>query len=211
MAFHDVRLPISIEQGAVGGPEFKTTIQQLASGFEQRNIDWSVARGRWDIGFPIDETNWTDLLDFFYARSGRAHSFRFRDWSDYRVGDHANEIPAQIGLGDGVTVAFQITKDYSSGGTTYSRNITKPVAPVRVFVDSVEQTEGVDFTVVLTTGVITFTGAPSGSPDPVIEVLTEFDVPVRFDIDHLPITMEVAHQLELARISGVDIVEVRDE
>ena len=80
MAFHDVRLDEDIERAAVGGPSFKTSVLQLSSGFEKRNIDWQRARGIWDISYGVDtKTNLEAVVAAFYARQGRAHTFRFKD------------------------------------------------------------------------------------------------------------------------------------
>ena len=49
MFLEDPPFPARIAYGARGGPEFKTRVVTLASGFEQRNIDWERARGRWTI------------------------------------------------------------------------------------------------------------------------------------------------------------------
>jgi len=53
MGFHDVRFPDAIARGATGGPEYSTDIIAVASGFEQRNINWQAARARYDIGTGI--------------------------------------------------------------------------------------------------------------------------------------------------------------
>ena len=47
--FHEVRFPDNIAYGATGGPEFATTVVATASGHEKRNVNWSEARGRWDV------------------------------------------------------------------------------------------------------------------------------------------------------------------
>jgi hypothetical protein len=47
--FHAVRLPDNIAYGATGGPEFATTVMATGSGHEKRNVNWSEARGRWDV------------------------------------------------------------------------------------------------------------------------------------------------------------------
>ncbi len=54
--FHEVRMPIDVERGAVGGPGFKTRVLPLESGFEQRNIDWSDTRGEWDLSYGLMNT-----------------------------------------------------------------------------------------------------------------------------------------------------------
>ena len=40
MAFHNVQLPEEVERGAQGGPQFKTTVFTLSSGYEKRNVEW---------------------------------------------------------------------------------------------------------------------------------------------------------------------------
>lgn len=207
MAFHDVRLPVSIERGAVGGPRFKTSIVGLATGFEKRNIDWSLSRGEWDIGFPVQalKANLDTLVAFYYARQGRAHSFRFKDWLDYTIGVDATDTDQEIGTGDNSETNFQIYKRYISGATTFSREITKPVSgTTRVFLDSVEQMSG--WSVNTSTGIVTFSAAPGSSVS--VGVICEFDVAVRFANDKLDISMEM---LELGGIPNIPIIEVRGE
>lgn len=41
MSFHDVSFPDAIARGATGGPEYSTDVVMVASGFEQRNVNWS--------------------------------------------------------------------------------------------------------------------------------------------------------------------------
>ena len=90
MGFDEVRLPTNIEIGAQGGPQFNTTIIALSSGFEKRNINWADSKGTWDIGYSIRYKEDLDIvIQFFYARRGRANGFRFKDWSDF-------ELPQQL-------------------------------------------------------------------------------------------------------------------
>ena len=59
--------------------------------------------------------------------------------------------------GDGATTTFTLKKTYQSGAGSYTRDVTKPVTgSVRVAVAGVEKVEGTDFTVDVTTGVVTF-------------------------------------------------------
>ena len=104
-----------------------------------------------------------EVRAFFYARQGRAHGFRFKDW-----GDHKSCLPSgtpaptdqAIGTGDGTTTAFQLVKRYASGNQTWTRTITKPVAgTVKVYRDGVEATSG--WSVDPTAGLVTFTTAPN--------------------------------------------------
>lgn len=205
MVFHDVRLPINIEKGVKGGPGFNTTILELSSGFEKRNINWQRTRGRWDISYGIDSKEDNEaVLAFFYARQGRAHSFRFKDWTDFEIGVDATDTPQVIATANGVLVDFQITRRYVSGAFTFAREVTRLVAgTTRVFVDAAEQMSGV--TVDDDTGVITFDVAPLDLE--VISVICEFDVPVRFDSDQLDLT---GIRDTVYDIPGLDILEMRE-
>jgi len=51
--FHDVRFPTDIARGAKGGPERRTEIATLGSGFEERNAVWAHSRRRWDAGLGV--------------------------------------------------------------------------------------------------------------------------------------------------------------
>ena len=177
-AFHEVLFPPKIAYGASGGPEFSTSIAVSLNGFEQRNINWSAARGRWDISTGIKSSADIDeVIAFFRARFGKAYGFLFKDWMDYRVKDQV------IGKGDGKTTVFQLVKDYKSGSYLYTRNILKPVEnSVRIRVDSVQVTTD-DFKCNSATGVITFTNPPVESANIVCDF--EFNVPVRFDTDQI--------------------------
>ena len=197
MAFDEVRLPIEVERGFQGGPEFKTTVLVLSSGFERRNVDWEVARGRWDIAYGLrDLDSIAEVRDFFYARQGRARGFRFRDWSDFEA---TNE---NIGTGNSTQTAFQLRRQYASGVITYNRNISKPVAgTVRMFLDTVETSA---FTVDTTTGIVTFASPPGNAV--VVTSTFQFDVPVRFDIDQLSLNVAI---VDAASIEQLPIVELR--
>lgn len=179
--FHDVRLREDVERGARGGPRFKTTVVEMGSGFEQRNQDWQFARAEYDISYGImDHDTYSEVVEFFNARRGRAFGFRFKDWSDYEAED------VLIGTGDGSTVEFQLIKAYSDAASTYNRTITRPVnGTLTITVDGVTQTEGAgdDYTVDYSTGVVTFNSAPAVGLE--VRATFEFDVPVRFDVDHL--------------------------
>lgn len=206
MAFHNVRLPEDVEKGSRGGPRFKTTVMVLGGGHEKRNIDWSQSRAEYDVGYGIEsKEDFSDVLEFFYARQGAAHSFRFKDWADYQVGSPGN--PVQFATGDGSTTVFQARKPYTSGGITYFRDLTKLVSgTVSVYVNGAIQTPTTDYTVDLQTGLITFVAAPTNTHP--IALICEFDVPVRFAQDHLDVSMET---FDAGSMPNIAIIEVRGE
>lgn len=198
MSFHEVRFPTDMSFGSSGGPEFSTSVVTTASGYEQRNINWSEARARYNITHAVKTKAQIDaLISFFRSRKGMAYGFRFKDWADY---DATGE---SIGTGDGATTQFQLKKTYTSGSESYARNIKKPVSgTVKVYVDSVEQVSGV--TINTKTGVVTFDSAPAS--EAVITADFEFDVPVRFDTDYLPTDFE---DYGVNTIKNIQLVELR--
>lgn len=197
MAFHNVRLPEAVERGAKGGPHFNTTVLPLASGYEKRNINWQNSRGEWDVAYGIQyDTDLSAVINFFYARKGMAHTFRFKDWSDFQM------TKSFIGLGNGTQTVFQTVKTYESGAYSHSRIITKLAGTQIVYIDNVPVLSGVS--VNLDTGVITFSSAPLTGVE--ITLTTDFDCHVRFDTDQLDISAET---FETGSISAIKLIEMK--
>ncbi len=206
-AFHDVLFPPRIAFGTSGGPERRTEIVTLGSGREERNSPWRDSRRRWEAGGGIATLDALhEALAFFEARRGRLHGFRFRDPLDHKscappaepgAGDQA------LGFGDGARTAFQLVKAYESGGESWSREITLPVAEgVRVAVDGAELTEG--FSVDGLTGVVTFDEAPPEGA--AVTAGFVFDIPARFDTDRFEVSIEA---FRADAPVGLPVVEIR--
>src|SRR4051812_16530219 len=84
MAFKNSRFPPKISFGAVGGPAFKTEVVPVNSGVESRNQVWEVELGRWEVGHNAREPDdYGPLQAHFRIMRGRAHSFPFKDWTDF--------------------------------------------------------------------------------------------------------------------------------
>jgi uncharacterized protein (TIGR02217 family) len=196
--FHEVRFPDNIAYGATGGPEFATTVVVTGAGHEQRNVNWAEARGRWDVASGLkNQTQLDKLIAFFRARKGRAYGFRFKDWTDYKADGEF------IGTGDEAETMFQLVKHYPSGGVVEVRTVTKPVASTaQIYLGGVEQLSG--WSVDVTTGIVTFSSPPATGVDVTADF--EFDVPVRFDTDHMAVTIE---NFRLHRWQQIPIVELR--
>ena len=207
MTFHDVRFPDNISRGARGGPERRTQIVELASGDEERNASWANSRRRYDVSYGIRRADDLDaLVQFFEARNGRLHGFRFKDWGDHKsckpsaVVTHQDQL---LGTGNGTATAFQLVKRYASGAQSWTRSITRPVAgSVRLALGGVEQLSG--WSVDTTTGVVTFGTAPAAGVT--VRAGFEFDVPVRFDSDTLDVTLDIER---LGSITSIPLVEIR--
>jgi uncharacterized protein (TIGR02217 family) len=197
--FHDVQFPATIAYGASGGPRFLTAITATQSGREQRVAQWQRSRGEWNVSTGIrSRADVAAFLAFFYARRGRAHGFRFKDWTDFRA---AGQL---LGVGDGEQTAFQLVRGYDSGGVVHERRITRPVdGTVVVYRDGVAATSG--WSINHANGLVTF----STPPDPNVAVTAdfEFDVPARFDTDAADLTVETFEMQQWGRITVVEIRE----
>ena len=207
MSFHEVRFPDGISYGSSGGPERRTEIATLGSGFEERNSPWAHSRRRYNAGYGVRNTN--DLhavIGFFEARHGRLHGFRFKDWLDWKSCPPLDVIAPtdhHLGVGNGNSSDYQLVKRYQSGSQTYTRPITKPVAgTVRIALDGAEQTTG--WSVDTSNGLISFDAAPASGA--VITAGFEFDVPVRFDTDRLDIALS---RFRAGDIPSIPLVELK--
>jgi uncharacterized protein (TIGR02217 family) len=207
MNFHEVRFPTAIAFHSTGGPERRTEIVTLGSGFEERNAVWANSRRRYDAGSGVKTLDdLAGVIAFFEARLGRLTGFRFRDFADFKScapGAVVSPTDQPIGTGDGAATAFQLTKAYVSGPANWARRIAKPVdGTVRVAVDGIEQTSGVSIDP--TTGLVTFDTPPvTGAA---ITAGYEFDTPARFDTDQLSVNLA---SFAAGEIPSIPIVEIR--
>jgi uncharacterized protein (TIGR02217 family) len=206
MAFHDVRFPDAIAQGAQIVPGFSTSVIGSSGGNEQRQGNWSLPRRRYNVGTGLRRRTDTEaLLAFFIARAGRLHGFRFKDWSDYEMPRTA------IGTTDGVDATWQVFKAYVSGPTTATRPLTRLVSgTVQCWVNNVAIVLGAgagEFQVNLSTGVITLGATLAATTGQAIEAACQFDVPARFDSDEIALTQR-SH--EIGEWPDVPVIEVRE-
>lgn len=219
MAFlEDVRLPEDVERGARGGPQFKTSIRTLASGYEKRNKTWENARGKWNVSYGISlKSDLDEVINTFYVVNGQADGFRFKDWSDYQIGENTTPDTSTrqlIGLTDTVATTFQIFKRYTRGANFFDRTITKiVVGSLRVWVNNLEVAEGVgagDYAIDTTTGIITLGATLAAQSGTEVEVLCDFDVPVRFNQDQFNIVTEASFSIDaVINIPTIEVVEIR--
>jgi len=211
MAFHEVQFPTNISFGSRSGPERRTEIVTVGSGYEERNQRWADSKRRYNAGYgakTVDDLY--TIIEFFEERRGRLHGFRWKDPSDFKScapQTTATMTDQTIGTGDGYETAFQLIKTYGVTYAPYTRNITKPVnGSVLIAVNGSLQTEGGgnDYTVNYTTGVVTFNSAPMNGH--AITAGFEFDVPCRFDNDRLEI--DVAG-FKHGSIPDIPVIEIR--
>jgi len=192
--FDNVRLPEDIERGTTGGPSFKTTVITMASGKEQRNQEWEVVRGTYDIGYGIqDRDDLEKVYAFFHARRGRLRGFRFRDWLDFSV------TAGPVGTIPGQPNQRQLVRQYADVEVPYIRIITKPVIGTLKVYKNFVITD--DYTL-LDDGVIQFPTDPGGN----VLATFDFDIPVRFDIDSLKVQLTTYRAGSIPSIQIIELI-----
>lgn len=224
MGFHDVRLNdvTEVDFGTRSAPNFSVSVIVNDAGHEERVARWTDPKREYEADFGRRKRyQLYSVIEFYIARQGPTHSFRFKDWADYattstgntHLGDSSGTVQAVtnadvvLGTGDGTETQFQMFKEYVSGSITRTRNLYKLVSgTVLVAVAGVAQTEGSDYTVNYVTGVITFTSAPAVAAD--VTAGCEFDVEVRFGEDtNLDTTLDNFATASTA----ISLVEIRNQ
>ncbi|MBS0241941.1 MAG: DUF2460 domain-containing protein [Proteobacteria bacterium] len=210
MSFHEIRFPTAISLGATGGPERRTDVVVLGSGYEERNARWADARRIYNAGYGVRTLD--DLhavIAFFEERRGKLYGFRWKDHADWKScapGETPTASDQAIGLGDGTQATFQLVKRYGASFAPYDRRIAKPVAgTVRIAVAGVVQPPTA-FAVDATTGIVTFNPDSIPAASAGITAGFEFDVPVRFDTDKLEVNLSGFRH---GAIPSIPIVEIR--
>ena len=205
-AFDDVLYPLALGRDTGVSPEFSTTVAVTASGHERRNALWSDARLRFDVGPGIrSEAELGTLIAFFRARRGAARGFRIRDPFDFSssgMTGSPRQFDQLIGVGDGLTATFQLTKSYGGGTDPQVRPITRPVpGTVRIAVGGVETGK---FTLGAGGKVTMRTAPPVGAE---LRAGFLFDVPVRFAEDRLDVN---GVAFAAGEAPSVPLIEVRE-
>jgi uncharacterized protein (TIGR02217 family) len=205
--FHEVRFPTAIAFGATGGPERRTDIVSLASGYEERNSRWANSRRSYNAGYGVRSLDDIHaVIAFFEERRGRLYGFRWKDRTDFQScapGATPAATDQTIGAGDGTTRVFPLAKTYGGSDAPWTRTIAKPVVgTVLIAVAGIPVTTG--WSVDTTTGQVTFTAAPADGA--AITAGFQFDVPVRFDTDKLEINLT---NFAAGEVPAIPLVEIR--
>ncbi|GAA4026905.1 hypothetical protein GCM10022281_01910 [Sphingomonas rosea] len=201
--FEDVDFPLELGLKAEVCACFSTTVSTSTAGFEQRNVNWSQSRLRFDVGPGVRSVgDLQTLLRFFRAMRGNATAFRFRDPLDHSTtADNAAPLATDvtIGIGDGSSLNFPLSILYGSGEL---RRITRPVAAsLRIAIDGSETGAWS----LLDKGIIEFEQPPTAGA--LITAGFLFDVPVRFEQEQLAVS-QTTHLAGEAK--AIPLIEVRE-
>ena len=177
---------------------------------EERNARWAHSRRRYDAGYGVKTFDaLSQVVAFFEERRGRLYGFRWRDRLDNSSAAPDTAVSATdqaIGVGDGVTATFALSKTYGSVYSPYQRPIVKPVSgSVRIAVAGSEVAEGTAFTVDNTTGLVTFLAGHIPVSGAAVTAGFMFDVPVRFDTDYLEVDLSAFAAGAIPKIPLVEI------
>lgn len=173
-----------------GGQMFNTAVIGLQSGQEQRNRNWANARRKYTATiFATNDSNLTSFLaavqalqTFHLLVGGMANGFRFFDELDCQAtNQNLVVIPGTSNL------QWQLSITYSLDAVSYVRSITKPIGPPAIdyLGNALAETVvlnpagGTGASIDHTTGIVTFTGAPGGTPS----ASFQYHIPVRFMSD----------------------------
>lgn len=186
--------PDCIAPDVTAGPMFFTDVITLQSGRESRNANWAQARWKGEVRIPAREiAKGQQLLHFFRAvGGGMANPFRVKDWSDYT----ATGTEGVFGIID--ATHFQAYKRYTWGSATHERKITRLRGTPTV-------TGGTTPVWDVDTGILT---VASGTPSAWVG---EFDVPVRFDIDHMQFQIVASNKRgPIVEWDSVPLIQIRE-
>jgi len=209
-SFHDVRFPLAISFGATGGPERRNEIVALTSGREKRNARFSQSRHHYDAGTGVrslDDLH--EVVVFFEARRGSLHAFRFRDPFDMkscRPAETPSALDQLLGTGDGAKVRYPLIKRYGFGDNAYIRSVRKPVpGSLKVMVGDVDLPLS-KFSFDGETGEVVFAADAIPPTGAAVTAGYEFDVPVRFDADHMSMSLTA---FKAGQIPSIPLIEVQ--
>lgn len=187
--------------GWQGGPEADTEVTALRNRHERRNAVGARMRHRFTLPFQnIQRASYLAYLKAAHlAMRGRLHSFLVKDWLDFAA------TLESLGNAPSGSTAVQLVKTYAFGPASFERLITKPVAGAVVYQAGVAKTGSLD----TSTGL--FTPATAWTEGLALTWTGEFRVPVRFDSDYLPFSIDNASGGQHIVNGSVDLIEVFGE
>lgn len=211
-SFADVYLPDSVRAYPwTGSVRTSSNIVIGGGGDEQRNKNWKHPLRIFNAPEAVrcdDDVN--DLYEHFLVMDGPVVAFPMRDPLDFASRRHPSNTAPElfitdqvIGIGDGLTTSFQLSKTYTRGGRSYVRPIYFPILESVIFgmnalaITTANPTlPGGPYTadVVRIGGTVFFDHAPAAGIAITAGFL--FDVPARFEADDSYDRMVVAYQTQ---------------
>lgn len=206
-SFHEVLFPEDVSYGSSGGPGFSTTVVSLTSGYEQRNVNWQDAKATYEATHGVKTREQMEaLLEFFYARMGKAYGFRYKDWADFTIEDG---VVAQF---DGTTQTVQLYKRYEPETSFFYDRTIKKFVPSSLdgtfySIDANGTRTNVapnQYSLDYNTGLFTMGFKPPAGTSLFVEYI-EYHVPVRFDTDEMKVTQDAWESMSWPSIELVEL------
>lgn len=120
MSFIPVEFPWCLAMGAVGTPEWMTSVGANQGGFEKRNQVWQDVKYSYDVSTAVrSRADYHLVLSHFNEVRGRLNTFPFKDPLDFEV-DESNGMAYYVSPG-----VYQLAKRYGSVDP-YLRKISRP-------------------------------------------------------------------------------------
>jgi uncharacterized protein (TIGR02217 family) len=203
---------------AFSSPRWSTRIVMVDSGAEQVNQRWEHPLHAYTLPEAVREHEVFEAIhDHWLVMRGPVHTFPFRDPLDFasvalagpNTAPTVSGLDQVIGTGDGTTLTYQLTKTYTRGPESYTRNVYHPV--VSSVVVTVGGADPLTFSPPLTwsvdrlTGGITFDAAPDNGD--VIRAGYLYDVEVRFESDEA--FDGIVRTFGLGGFADINLIEVR--
>lgn len=186
MSVNLVQFPLAVSEWGKA-VSYMTDVIVGRNGQEVRNSLWQDPLMTFNAAFSIKSfTDIETLTKFFHAMRGREKAFIVKDFADSAVSDFTTFKETA----NGTRTTFQLFKPYAQtiGTTTSTYERTLKFVKTDTVTIEIGGTPTTAFTVNASTGIVTFTSAPANAS--VVQFkIGEFYVPVRFDIDELPIEM----------------------
>ena len=190
--------------------EWRTDKVQYDSGKEQRNQILEQPIRHWRVNWEVlDQAARDKVVELFNRARGSFETFLYTDSDDFQV-----ELTESIVTAAGGETTTQLIKNYHVGETETWPENKKDIVPSGTFapvvkIDAATKTEGTEFTLSDTTGIIDWTGgsAPNGAlgAGEVVTAQYQFYFRVRFVEDtHLDMQFAATPLWE----SELEIVEV---
>jgi uncharacterized protein (TIGR02217 family) len=192
--FVNVLLPVTFSSDSTFGPEFATIVVDTDSGQTNRVSQFREGLQRFKIENPVKPISVMDqLLHFFHTRRGRLTGFLIQDYLAHSV------VMEPFAISNGSTLLYQLMRTFYSGNVGRIKTIYKPVDPIIVYVDGVEDnTVSVNYDA----GLVAFTTAPSNGA--VLSWTGQYNTPVRFNTD------VISMQLNGVDSMGWDSIELTE-
>lgn len=198
--FIERRFPVDISYGSSGGPEYYTEVLSTTNGNEIRSSKIYNPRMKFNITNGLKNKHQMEkIMHFFRCCKGRKMAFRYKDWCDFYG---KNE---QVKIIDRNTL--QLIKTYNLDyDVVEERIITKPVENTVIIRINDKPIEDTQMKINYNTGRIILLNHLIDQKDIKITADFEFDVPVRFDTDYLPVIME---NYTFYSLPNIELVEVK--